>query len=386
MAESTAKISPAALGGIVLVAVSGIALAWANSPWSASYEALWGWKLHVGIGAAAIDKPLLLWVNDGLMAIFFLLVGLELKREMASGELSDLRQAALPIVAAAGGVAVPALVYVGFNLGGPGAPGWAIPAATDIAFALGILALLGSRAPFLLKLFLTTVAVVDDLIAVLIIAIFYTDQIALLALGIAAAAFGALVLLNRADVRHPLLWIPISLILWVAVLKSGVHATVAGVLIAMAWPPPVERLEHILHPWVMFGVVPIFALANAGVSLSGIGASIFVDPVAVGVALGLMLGKPIGITLAAWAAVRLGFAALPTGVTWMKLHGAAWLGGIGFTMSLFIAGLAFDPGPMHDAAKVGLLFGSLVAGIVGATILLMQPRDAVEDVRAADSA
>lgn len=410
------RMGPSAQGGLLLVLMATIAFVWANSPWAGAYEALWATELTVDIGGAGLHKPLILWVNDGLMAVFFLLVGLEIKRELLEGTLSSPRKAALPLFAALGGMALPALIYFVINLGEGGATqGWAIPAATDIAFALGILALLGSRVPVTLKVFLTAVAVVDDLGAVLIIAVFLTESIKGAALGVAAGALVLLVVLNRMRVAKPLPYIVMGLVLWVAVLKSGVHATVAGVLLAMCIPAsrelspgalagrlrellktkdhedsdelapdtvihrvrhlcdsvesPLLRWEHALQPWVAFAVMPIFALANAGVSLASSGGATLFDPVPLGVALGLLLGKPIGITLFSWLAVRLGVSSLPAYVNWPRLHAAAWLGGIGFTMSLFIAGLALD-GPALNAAKIGLLVGSLVAGVVGSVMLV----------------
>lgn len=408
------SLSDAALGGIMLVATSIVAFVWANSPWAQSYEHLWETTVTIGGGPLVLSKHLIHWINDGLMAVFFLLVGLEIKRELIDGALSSVRKAALPVVAAFGGLATPAIIYTLINLKGGDPNGWAVPAATDIAFALGILAILGKRVPIELKVFLTAVAVVDDLGAIVIVAVFLTSKVTLVALAVAAGSFGVLMLMNRRGIRHPIPYIFFGLILWVAVLKSGVHATIAGVLLAAAIPAgqlvslplfltktedlanrgnredyddlapdtamhrirelsnhvesPLVRWEHAIQPYVLFGIMPIFALANAGVSLSGTESGL--GPVGWGVALGLLIGKPIGITLGAWAGVKLGLCDLPSGVNWKQIHGAGWLGGIGFTMSLFIANLALV-GASVTAAKLGLLLGSVLAAIIG-TILLIR--------------
>ncbi|MDX2153200.1 MAG: Na+/H+ antiporter NhaA [Bryobacteraceae bacterium] len=410
-----------AIGGVLLLLCAAVALAWANSPWAASYEALWRTPFTVGPGAAALSKPLLLWVNDALMAVFFFVVGLEIKREILVGELSSPRQAALPIAAAVGGIVVPAMLYILVNAGGPGAAGWGIPMATDIAFALGILALLGSRVPLALTVFLTALAIVDDIAAVLVIALFYTAQISWGALAVAALCLVSLAAMNRLGIRWPLAYAAAGVVLWIAVLKSGIHATVAGVLLAFFIPartridperfvregrellnhfersgregaqlltneeqlaalhaleeasedvqPPLHRLEHNLHPWVGFLVMPLFALANAGVAMRGEASPDVASPVTLGVILGLLIGKPVGILLASWLAVRAGMADLPARVSWAGIHGAAWLGGIGFTMSLFIGGLAFSDASLLASAKVGILAASSVAGITGYLLL-----------------
>jgi Na+:H+ antiporter, NhaA family len=416
-----------AAGGIVLMACAIVALLWANSPWGGAYTALWGTKVTIGADGFGLSETLLHWINDGLMAIFFFVVGLEIKRELLVGELAAPRQAALPIAAAVGGMVVPATIYTAFNWGGPGAAGWGIPMATDIAFSLGVLALLGRRAPTSLKIFLTALAIVDDLGAVLVIAFFYTADISWIALAIAAGFLALLVAANRLRVRHPIVYALVGLGLWVAFLQSGVHATIAGVLLALTIPAsrrcdtaeflarghqllhdfdrageeganiltnqgqqaalaelealtegvqtPLQRLEHTLHPWVAFGIVPLFALANAGVPLGGgLGAALG-QPVTLGVIAGLLLGKQIGVTGGAWLAVRLGLADLPGDVTWRQIYGVGWLAGIGFTMSLFIASLAFGEGPLLDAAKVGILAASVVAGTVGWAILRGGPRE-----------
>ncbi len=406
---------------MLLILSTALALALANSPWAAQYHQLWQTKLTVGAGNFAISKALLLWINDGLMAIFFLVVGLEIKREILVGELASTRKALLPIAAALGGVILPALIYLGFNFGQEGARGWGIPMATDIAFALGVLALVGRRAPLALKIFLTALAIVDDIIAVLVIAIFYTAKISVLSLGFAAGFFVLLLLLNWAGVRSPLAYAVLGIGLWVAFLQSGVHATVAGVLLAMTIPPrsfinadeflaksrtflkefertgktgesiltnseqraavqaleeacqqiesPLQRLEHALHPWMAFAIMPMFAFANAGVAL-GEGLSDAVrNPVAWGIFSGLVFGKQIGISLAVWIVARAKLAALPAGVSWRQIYGAAWLAGVGFTMSLFVASLAFGTGPQLPIAKIGILAASLVSGMVGWLIL-----------------
>lgn len=357
------------LPGFLLLFATAVALVWANTPWEALYRSSLAWTLTLGVGDLSISKPLLLWINDGLMAVFFLVVGLEIKAELVDGELSSLRKAALPLAAAFGGVLVPALLYTAFNAGGEGARGWGIPMATDIAFALGVLAVVGSRAPVALKVFLTAVAVVDDLVAVAVIALFYTAEVHLMALGVGAATLLVLVGLNRAGVRSLVPYLLLGSILWIAVLKSGVHATVAGVLLAFVIPAtrrdgssPLVRLEHGLHPWTVYLIVPVFALANAGVRVVGDAGVSFANPVTLGVMVGLMVGKPLGILGMAWVAIRMGWADRPAGVTWGHLTGAGLLAGIGFTMSLFVGQLAFGAGPILEASKVGILAASAVSG------------------------
>ncbi|MGI9038057.1 MAG: Na+/H+ antiporter NhaA [Gemmatimonadota bacterium] len=372
-----------ASGGILLLACAAVALVWANSPLADSYFGLWDTPLKVGAKPLVIDKPLLLWINDGLMAVFFLFVGLEMKREFVGGELADLRQASLPVAAALGGMIVPAGLYAALNVGTAGAPGWGIPMATDIAFALGVLALLGSRVPAGLKVLLAALAIVDDLGAVLVITLFYTSSVSVLALAVAAGFVAALVAANRLGVQRSLVYVLLGLGLWVAVLKSGVHATVAGVLLALTVPiqPGAEdgqslllRMEHALAPWVAFAIVPVFALANAGVRLVGggpevAGAAALTGTVGMGVMLGLVAGKQIGVTLFAWGAVRSGLAVLPNGVTWRHVYGVACLSGIGFTMSIFIATLAFPGSGLLDASKIGILVASLISGVMGWVVL-----------------
>ncbi|MBW3628839.1 MAG: Na+/H+ antiporter NhaA [Gemmatimonadetes bacterium] len=418
-------------GGIVLLVATVGALIWANSTWASSYHHLWELPVGLRFGAWDLSMTLHHFINDGLMAVFFLFVGLEIKREMLVGELASFRAAALPIAAAAGGMLIPAALYTALNLGGPGASGWGIPMATDIAFALGILALMGPRVPLGLKVFLAALAIVDDLGAVLVIAIFYTADLDVGALGTAAGVFFALLAMNRLGVRHAAAYGLVGLFLWFAVLASGVHATVAGVLLALAIPArtridtheflvtgreildefdhagveggdvltnqgqqeailalensceaaqaPLRRLEHNLHHWIAFLIIPVFALANAGVELSGgLGESVR-HPVPLGIILGLVLGKPIGISLFSWVAVRTGLVVLPQRVTWRALVGVSFLGGIGFTMSLFIATLAFgEASPLLDLAKIGILAASILAAVVGWILLRSgQPEGAV---------
>ncbi len=415
-----------ASSGILLMITTVVALVWANSPLAPAYFSLWDTRMVIGIGSLELAKPLLLWINDGLMAVFFFVVGLEIKREVLMGELSTLRRALLPAAAALGGMVAPAAIYLAIAGGGPGARGWGIPMATDIAFTLGVLALLGTRAPLALRVFLTALAIVDDIGAVLVIALFYTSAISLQALAVAAFVLIVLLLLNRMGVRLPLPYLLLGVVMWVAFVSSGVHATIAGVLLAMTIPArvrvndqefldrlkeamdeynealtpeiaaleqsrerreaaaqaiemasdhvesPLHQLEHDLHPWVTYGILPVFALANAGVMLQGEGpgaASLALNPISLGIVAGLTLGKPLGITLLSWLAVRLGLAQLPDGLSWRHIFGAAVLAGIGFTMSIFIASLAFGPGDLLSSAKIGILAASLLAGVVGYLLL-----------------
>lgn len=374
-----------AAGGIVLIAAAALAMIAANWPATAhGYEAL----LHAQIGptlAPALGPMTVhLWINDGLMALFFLLVGLEIKREFVGGRLASADRRRLPFIAAVAGMAVPALVFLLVAGDTPGLqPGWAIPAATDIAFAIGVLALLGSRVPSSLKLLLTTVAIVDDMGAVAIIAVAYTDSIRVLALAGAGLALLVLYVLNRRQVMALWPYLLAGAALWLFVLQSGVHATIAGVMTAMLVPirrdeagSPLHRLEHALHPWSAFAIVPLFGFANAGVSLTGVGLETFAQPLVLGIALGLFLGKQTGILAAIWGADRLGIARRPAGVSWGQLYGMALIAGIGFTMSLFIGGLAFaDPAQM-DAVKIGVLAGSIASALVGAAVLVIAGRRA----------
>lgn len=409
-------------GGIVLLVAAVVAMVWANSPWWESYHALWETPVRAGLGYFTLEMSLHHFINDALMAVFFFMVGLEIKREMLVGELASVRAAALPIAAAVGGMVVPAVIYTIFNAGGPGAAGWGIPMATDIAFALGVLALMGPRIPLGLKVFLAALAIADDLGAVLVIAIFYTPGVAVGALVAAAVTFALMIVMNRAGVRHPGAYAIVGLILWGAVFASGVHATVAGVLGALAIPvrtrldtkeflergrrtmddfdeagidgesvltnrgqlgaiqrmedlceagqAPLQRLERALHLPVNFFIIPLFALANAGVHLSGGSGGGFTNPVTLGVIFGLVFGKPIGITLASWLAVRSGVATLPAGTNWRGIFGVGALAGIGFTMALFIGTLGLGEGTaLLDAAKVGILSASVIAALVGWLIL-----------------
>jgi NhaA family Na+:H+ antiporter len=375
-----------AAGGLLLMGTTGLALLVANLPWAHYYTALFALPMEMRIGHLGIAKPLLLWIDDGLMAVFFLLVGLELKREVVEGHLSSLRRASLPAFAALGGMVAPAAIYVAFNHGDPTAlHGWAIPAATDIAFALGVLALLGDRVPAGLKVFLLSVAIFDDLGAIVVIALFYSAELSLVALLVAAALVAGLAALNRSGVTRPAAYILLGIPLWIAVLKSGVHATLAGVVLAMfiplrgprggtaapESPAPLHRLEQALHPWVAFGVLPIFAFANAGVSLHGVSGADLLQPVPLGIMAGLFFGKQLGIMAVSGAAVRLGLASLPDNVRWSQLYGTAVLCGIGFTMSLFIASLAFEQGTTASGGleRLGILGGSLLSGLVGAAAL-----------------
>ncbi|MBZ9798875.1 Na+/H+ antiporter NhaA [Mesorhizobium sp. ES1-4] len=369
-----------AAGGIVLMAAAALALIVANSPLAGTYFAV----LHAYLGPLSISH----WVNDGLMAVFFLLVGLEIKREMLDGQLSTWPRRVLPGIAAAGGMAVPALVYVAINSNNPAAlSGWAIPTATDIAFALGVLSLLGSRVPASLKVFLTALAIIDDLGAVIIIAIFYTSGLSLAYLGAAFAVIAALVVLNRMRVMTLVPYLVLGAILWVLVLKSGVHATLAGVALALTIPlersagighdldnSPLHRLEHGLHKLVAFVVVPIFGFANAGVSLAGLSFGALIEPLTLGVAAGLVVGKLVGVFGSSALAIRFGLADLPAHAGWAHMIGISLLCGIGFTMSLFIGLLAFASDvALQDAVKVGILAGSFVAALLGAAVLLMTP-------------
>ena len=385
--------STSASGGLLLLASSAVALIWANSPWAAAYHQLWETPFSIGTPTWGLTLSLHDWVNDGLMAIFFFLVGLEIKREVLIGELSTRRSATLPVAAALGGMVVPALLYASVNAGGPGAAGWGVPMATDIAFALGVLALLGDRVPTSLRVFLAALAIADDLGAVLVIAFFYTSAIDWAALGGAGVVLLFLIGLNRAGARRPVTYALLGAVLWVFMLKSGIHATIAGVVLALTIPArtriseepfrgasPLQQMEHALHGVVAFVIMPIFALANAGVSLGTDIGAVVSSPIAIGVALGLLLGKPIGITLASVIAVRSGAADLPTGASWRHVHGAAWLGGIGFTMSLFIAGLAFKTAEQLDIAKLAVLGASTLAGAIGYMLL----RSGIRELRTTD--
>jgi NhaA family Na+:H+ antiporter len=410
-----------ASGGIWLIGCTVVALVWANSPWAAGYAHLWHVDLTFALAKWRLSHSLHFWINDGLMALFFLLVGLEIKRETLIGELASFRKAALPIAAALGGMVVPAGLYLLVNHGGPGTSGWGIPMATDIAFALGVLALLGDRVPTSLKVFLAALAIADDIGAVLVIAFFYTEQISWIALAMAGLIFVALIVANRAGATHPLIYAVLGFGLWLAFLQSGIHATVAGVLLALTIPArqridsraflarsekildefrraneeresiesgasrsaalnllatdcaraesPMLRFEHALAPWNKHIIMPVFALANAGVILGPGATRALVDPISLGVICGLVLGKPIGIFLFSWLATRCRIAAMLDGISWGQIIGVGMLGGIGFTMSLFIANLAFGDTPALETAKMGILAASVVSGAAGTLVL-----------------
>jgi Na+:H+ antiporter, NhaA family len=409
-----------AASGILLMASTIAALVWANSPWADSYHAIWNAQATIGFGQFALSETRHEWINDGLMAVFFFLVGLEIKREVLIGELSSLRQAAFPLIAALGGAILPALFYLLVAHSGSAQKGWAIPMATDIAFVLGVLAILGSRIQVSLKIFVTALAIADDLIAVLVIAVFYTERIQVISLFLGLAGVALCLGANTLGVRKPVIYATIGVFVWYAVLKSGVHATVAGVLLAFtipartyvdqgsflkrsrwlidrfeAAPPhsseahsaihsmesqleliesPLHRIEHALHPWVGFVIMPLFAFSNSGVRILGNVAAAAKHPVSLGIILGLFVGKPLGIWLFARASAKSSLAAVPPELTWGALFGAAWLCGIGFTMSLFIATLAFGDGALLDMSKIGILAASLASGICAGIFSLRQSR------------
>lgn len=367
--------------GLLLMFAALVAIVCANSPLQSLYALFLDVPVEIRVGPLEIAKPLLLWINDGLMAVFFFLVGLELKRELVEGELSERKKVVLPGVGAIGGMLVPAAIYAYFNSADPVAmQGWAIPAATDIAFALGVLALLGSRVPTSIKIFLTSLAIFDDIGAIIIIAIFYTSKISLPALGIAAACIIVLLQLNRRNTTSKSPYLLVGAIMWIATLKSGVHATLAGVIVAMFIPmrskrdpsiSPLKSLEEDLHSIVAFFVLPVFAFANAGINLQGVGMAQVMHAVPTGIAAGLFVGKQVGIFGLCWLAVKLGLASLPRGVNWLALYGTAALCGIGFTMSLFIGSLAFEETGVNLLfdERLGIIIGSLASGIVGYVVL-----------------
>ena len=414
-----------AAGSLLLLLAAAVALVWANSPWAASYDTLWHTHLTLDVGPLHLDESLQHWVNDALMVIFFFVVGLEIKYELVNGDLRDPKTAALPIVAAIGGMLVPAGLYVALNPpGSDGAAGWGIPMATDIAFAVGVLGILGRRIPSAARLFLLTLAIVDDIGAILVIAVFYTSDLSLGWLALAIGLLLAMVVATRLRIWTVVPYVVLGVGVWFALLESGVHATLAGVAIGLLAPATpllkeevarsyatealrdrhldadelarlrfllkesvsvVERLQTALHPVSAYVVLPVFALANAGVELGAIG-NVFTEPVGVGIVLGLVLGKPVGIFLASFAAVRLGLGKLPSGTTWPMLLGLGAVGGIGFTVSIFIAGLSF-PGAdlLTDEAKIAILLASLVAAVVGVILLLATARDAEPEPAAADA-
>ncbi len=416
-----------AASGVFLLIAALVALVWANSPAAGSYEALWHTELGINLGPLHLVEDARHWVNDLLMALFFFVVGLEIKRELVLGELRDPRVAALPLIAAVGGMIAPALLYLVFNLGGPGSPGWGVPMATDIAFAVGILALVGRRAPSALKVFLLTLAVADDLGAIAVIAVFYTRDLAPTWLLVAAGTVGVIIAMQRLGIRRYVPYVVAAAVLWLAVFESGVHATIAGVVLGFltpsrplhppedvsglaerhlellqAQPPdgiadeeeqatllevarlaregvsPLARLESMLHPWTSFLVLPLFALANAGVRLPATGiAATFTEPVTLGIIAGLVVGKPLGIVLASFITVKAGLGTLPRACGWLEMIGVGMLAGVGFTVAIFIAGLAFTDPVLTDAAKIGILGASLAAGLLGALFLAL--RNAAEN-------
>lgn len=372
-----------ASSGIILIIAAALAMMLANLNVTQSmYHAFLETPVELKVGVLEINKNMLLWINDALMAVFFLLVGLEVKRELVLGSLASRQRAAFPVIAALGGMVVPALIYLAFNYQDPVARhGWAIPAATDIAFALGVLALLGNRVPMALKIFLMALAIIDDLGAIIIIALFYTSDLSMLSLGVAAAAIAVLALLNICNVRRVGIYVLVGMVLWTAVLKSGVHATLAGVIVGFFVPlkqqegkSPAKQLEHVLHPWVAFLILPLFAFANAGVSLDGVTLAGLTSMLPLGIIAGLFIGKPLGISLFCWLALKLKLASLPHGTTGRQIMAVGVLCGIGFTMSIFISTLAFGSHAPELIvwAKLGILTGSLLAAFVGYTLLKMK--------------
>ena len=365
--------------GILLMIMTLLAMIIANSPLKAYYDAFLNLPVAMIVGDLEIAKPLLLWINDGLMAVFFFMVGLEIKREAIEGQLKDPKKVAVPALAALGGMVVPALIYTAFNIGDEAAMrGWAIPSATDIAFALGVLSLLGNRVPSTLKLFLLTLAIIDDLGAIIIIALFYTNGLSVLALIVAFSAILVLFIFNRQGVVNNTAYVLIGIVMWVAMLKSGVHATLAGVILGLFIPIKNNRqsfhaLEHSLHAPVNLVILPLFAFVNTGINFANVTAKDFYDTVTLGIALGLFAGKQIGVFLFSWTAIKLGLGKLPDGVGWRELYGVSVISGIGFTMSLFIGSLAFEcsGGVCFDVAdeRIGILIGSLLSGVVGYWLL-----------------
>jgi len=363
-----------AIAGILLFAAAALALVASNGPLAPGYAVFLDTPVEIRVGTFAIAKPLLLWINDGLMALFFLLAGAEIKREVVEGELSSPRQAMLPLLAAFGGMLVPALIYLSVNGGNAEArAGWAIPTATDIAFALGVLSLLGRRVPIALKTFLLALAIIDDLGAIVVIALFYTSDLSATAGMAAALVIAAMTALNLLGVRRVSVFAVLGVVLWICVLKSGVHATLAGVITAWIMPSrstdggpgPLARVETAIHPWIVFLVLPLFGFVNAGVTLGGGALASITDPVAVGIMLGLLCGKQIGAFAFSAIVIRLGWASLPTGVDWKMLYGASLLAGVGFTMSLFIGTLAWEDAAYAAPLRLGVLGGSLASGILG---------------------
>ena len=374
-------------GGLLLIVSAMAAMLAANSAFAPLYEGALNAKLSITINDTGLAKPLILWINDGLMAIFFFLIGLELKRELLEGKLKNPRDVLLPGAAAVGGMVVPAVIFVAINWNNPAAlGGWAIPAATDIAFALGILALVGARAPASLKVFLLTLAILDDLGAIIIIALFYTAKLDVTYLALALIPLALMLWLNMRRVHRMAPILLLGVVLWVLVLKSGVHATLAGVVTALLIPlkdvwgkSPLHSLEDGLSPYVLFGIVPIFAFANAGVVLEGVSFSDLFSPLPLGIAAGLILGKQIGVLGITFLVVRFGFASLPHGANWLHIYGVSCLAGIGFTMSLFIGGLSFADASMMNEVRLGVLSGSLVSAVVGFAVLILASRTVSEE-------
>jgi NhaA family Na+:H+ antiporter len=407
-----------ASGGVLLLVATVAALGWANSPWSTSYEDLWGTTLSIRFGDFEITENLRHWVNDGLMALFFFVVGLEIKRELVVGQLASASDAALPAIAALGGMVVPAALYLAINGGGAGGAGWGIPMATDIAFAVGVLALLGDRVPGSLKVLLLGLAIADDIGAILVIAVAYTEEISIPWLAVAAAGLGLVVVLRQVKVVYAPVYLVVAIGVWVATFESGIHATIAGVALGLLAPARAlmpqpeadriaerlssdhdvtaaevqevsfelrnsvsvaERLEESLHPWTSYVVVPVFALANAGIELSGAAMrDAATSSVTLGVVIGLVVGKLVGITAFAWLAVRFRLGRLPPGVAWREMIGMAALAGIGFTVSIFVTGLAFDDSALQDESKIGVLIASTIAAALGTALLLRRNAEAEE--------
>ena len=367
--------SPKSAGAATLGAMF-LAFVWVNSPYQSFYEVIHHAPMSVQIGALVIAKPMISWINEGLMVFFFFLIGLEIKREVYEGQLSSLRQVALPAIAAIGGMAIPAAIYLAFNANDPiAAKGWAIPAATDIVLALAFLALLGPRVPIALKVFLTALAIFDDFGTLVIIAVFYSGELSAFAMMLALVGISAALLLNRMRVTQTAAYVLVGVFLWVTLLKSGVHATLAGVALAFCIPMRVDgrevlkQIEHNLSPWVAFGVVPVFAFFNAGIELGGSAIASLLEPISAGVVLGLFLGKQLGVFASARAAVWMGLASLPLGVSWWQLYGVSLLAGVGFTMSLFIAALAFNEPGAILTTSLSIVVGSLLSGAAGMMVL-----------------
>lgn len=374
-----------AAAGVLLFLAAVAALIIDNSPWSHAYRAFFDSPVSIDLGVIYVVKPVLLWVNDGLMAIFFLLIGLEIKREIFEGELNDFAKTSLPFFAAIGGVIIPACFYWYCNHHDSQAiKGWAIPVATDIAFSLAVLSLLGSRITSSLRVFLTALAIFDDIAAIIIIGIFYTQGVSVPLLLVAGLMALILLVLNRLNITSYAPYFIVGFILWLCVLKSGVHATLAGIIIAFSIPlkskknkrlSPVKRLEHSLHPWVAYAILPVFAFANAGISFAGVTAHTFFNPITVGILLGLFVGKQIGVFLASYLAIKIGVAARPNGMTYLQLYGISLLAGVGFTMSLFIGGLSFPVAEQYaPLVRLGVIIGSLLSGIAGYLVLYFSTR------------